>query len=62
MHTFTVVGFYPSSRQRFAHHISATSAEMAELAAQQEFGIVVVGTFAGALSPADREQFVRWPE
>jgi hypothetical protein len=63
MTKYTVIGFYPETRQRFAESFPAPSADAAEkkavrAAARRGIDLAVVGVIQGDHKTSDTAQFV----
>lgn len=58
-HPFTIIGYYPSTMQRFATHIHAASPQEAEEQCLSKHpNIAVCGVFAGHQKCVDKAEFV----
>jgi hypothetical protein len=63
MKTFTVIGYWPSSMQRFAEFIDADDPDSAEeMCVAQYPGIAVCGVLAGKHQCIDAREIVRMSE
>lgn len=58
--SFTVIGYWPDTMQRFADAVRAASAADAEdRCLQKHNGVAVCGVLEGLHQPADRHEYVR---
>lgn len=58
-HPFTIIGFYPSTMQRFATHLQAASPEKAEeRCIAKHPGVAVCGVLAGYQQCVDKAEQV----
>ena len=57
--TFTVIGFYPETLERFCDHIHAQNVDAAEREIRVQYPTVAIcGVIAGAFDCVDRERYV----